>query len=83
MARHKVAAELRWVGQAVQECFKLVCGTVSGFDILPNVDTSAPNAPVAAGSGIDFEDRGTKKLKGVPGEWHLYAARLSDRARIG
>jgi class 3 adenylate cyclase len=38
---------------------------------------------LAAGSGIDFEDRGTKKLKGVPGEWHLYATRLSDRARIG
>jgi class 3 adenylate cyclase len=35
---------------------------------------------LAAGSGIDFEDRGTKKLKGVPGEWRLYAARLSDRA---
>ena len=38
---------------------------------------------LAAGSGIDFEDRGTKTLKGVPNEWHLYAARLSDRARIG
>ena len=38
---------------------------------------------LAAGSGIDFEDRGTKSLRGVPGEWHLYAARLSDRARIG
>jgi class 3 adenylate cyclase len=38
---------------------------------------------LAAGSGMDFEDRGTTTLKGVPGEWHLYAARLSDRARIG
>ena len=38
---------------------------------------------LAAGSGIDFEDRGDHALKGVPGEWHLYAARLSDRARIG
>jgi class 3 adenylate cyclase len=38
---------------------------------------------LAAGSGIDFEDRGDHDLKGVPGEWHLYAARLSDRARIG
>jgi class 3 adenylate cyclase/pimeloyl-ACP methyl ester carboxylesterase len=38
---------------------------------------------LAAGSGMDFEDRGSTKLKGVPGEWHLYAARLSDRARIG
>ena len=38
---------------------------------------------LAAGSGIDFEDRGTNRLKGVPGEWRLYAARLSERARIG
>ena len=26
------------------------------------------------GSPIDFDDRGTHHLKGVPGEWHLYAA---------
>ncbi|HEV3377505.1 MAG TPA: adenylate/guanylate cyclase domain-containing protein, partial [Thermoleophilaceae bacterium] len=38
---------------------------------------------LAAGSGIDFEDRGTHDLRGVPGEWKLYAARLSDRSRIG
>jgi DNA-binding beta-propeller fold protein YncE len=28
---------------------------------------------VAAGSGIEFEDRGIQELKGVPGEWHLYS----------
>jgi class 3 adenylate cyclase len=25
------------------------------------------------GSGLEFEDRGTHQLKGVPGEWHLSA----------
>jgi class 3 adenylate cyclase/pimeloyl-ACP methyl ester carboxylesterase len=25
------------------------------------------------GSGLEFDDRGTHQLKGVPGEWHLYA----------
>jgi class 3 adenylate cyclase len=25
------------------------------------------------GSGLEFEDRGTHTLKGVPGEWHLFA----------
>jgi class 3 adenylate cyclase len=25
------------------------------------------------GSGLEFEDRGTHELKGVPGEWHLFA----------
>lgn len=27
------------------------------------------------GSGIEFEDRGSHELKGVPGEWRLYAHR--------
>jgi class 3 adenylate cyclase len=30
---------------------------------------------LVAGSGIDFDDRGTAELKGVPGEWRLYAVR--------
>jgi class 3 adenylate cyclase len=38
---------------------------------------------LAAGSGIDFDDRGLRGLKGLPGEWHVFAARLSERARIG
>jgi class 3 adenylate cyclase len=25
------------------------------------------------GSGLEFEDRGTRELKGVPGEWRLFA----------
>ena len=29
---------------------------------------------LVAGSGLAFEDRGTHELKGVPGEWRLYAA---------
>ena len=28
---------------------------------------------LVVGSGIEFEDRGTVELKGVPGEWRLYA----------
>jgi hypothetical protein len=27
-----------------------------------------------AGSGVPFEDRGEHELKGVPGEWRLFAA---------
>jgi class 3 adenylate cyclase len=29
---------------------------------------------LVAGSGIRFADRGTHVLKGIPGEWHLFAA---------
>ena len=28
---------------------------------------------LVAGSGLAFQDRGTHELKGVPGEWRLYA----------
>jgi class 3 adenylate cyclase len=28
---------------------------------------------LVAGSEIEFEDRGAHELKGVPGEWRLYA----------
>lgn len=30
---------------------------------------------LVAGSGIEFDDRGQTELKGMPGEWQLYAAR--------
>jgi len=28
---------------------------------------------LVVGSGIGFEDRGERELRGVPGEWRLYA----------
>jgi class 3 adenylate cyclase len=28
---------------------------------------------LVAGSGLRFTDRGSRSLKGVPGEWHIYA----------
>jgi class 3 adenylate cyclase len=30
---------------------------------------------LVAGSGIQFEDREARALKGVPGEWRLFAVR--------
>jgi len=35
--------------------------------------TSSTVKDLVAGSGLEFEDRGSHQLKGVPGEWHLYA----------
>jgi class 3 adenylate cyclase len=32
---------------------------------------------LVAGSGLEFEDRGTHELKGVPDEWRLYAVRTT------
>jgi class 3 adenylate cyclase len=31
---------------------------------------------LVVGSGLDFDDRGSHDLKGVPGSWHLFAVRV-------
>jgi peptide/nickel transport system substrate-binding protein len=48
---------------------------VGASAVADEVLTSATVRDLVAGSGIDFEDRGIRALKGVTGEWHLYAAR--------
>jgi class 3 adenylate cyclase len=35
--------------------------------------TSSTVKDLVVGSGLEFEDRGPHVLKGVPGEWPLYA----------
>jgi len=35
---------------------------------------------LVAGSGIEFEDRGSHRLKGVPGEWRLFAVGAASGA---
>lgn len=39
------------------------------------VMVSGSMPPLVAGSGIAFEDRGIRPLKGVPGEWRLFAVK--------
>jgi class 3 adenylate cyclase len=34
---------------------------------------------LVVGSTLDFEDRGTRQLRGVPGEWRIYALRAAQR----
>jgi pimeloyl-ACP methyl ester carboxylesterase len=65
------------------EC-EVIGGKVGGIAVHTGARVAALAAPgevfvsstvkdLVAGSGIGFEDRGTHALKGVPGEWHLYA----------
>ena len=40
----------------------------------PNdVLVSSTLCDLVIGSGLEFEERGVHELKGVPGEWHLFA----------
>ncbi len=48
-----------------------VASTASAGEVL----VSATVKDLVAGSGIEFEDRGEHTLKGVPGQWRLYAVR--------
>src|SRR5512139_2961104 len=46
---------------------------VSALAGLSEVLVSGTLGDLVIGSGLEFEERGVHKLKGVPGEWHLYA----------
>ncbi len=66
------------------EC-ELVDGKISGIAVhtgarvaahagAGEVLVSSTVRDLVAGSGLEFEDRGLHELKGIPGEWRLYAA---------
>jgi class 3 adenylate cyclase len=57
---------------------------IGGIGVHIGARVSAPAGPndvlvsstlrdLVIGSGIEFEDRGTHELKGVPGDWRLFA----------
>jgi class 3 adenylate cyclase len=63
----------------------LVDGKVAGIAVHTGARVAAHAGPgevlvsstvkdLVAGSGLAFEDRGVHELKGIPGEWRLYAA---------
>jgi class 3 adenylate cyclase len=66
------------------EC-EIVDGKVSGIAVHTGARVAAHAGPgevlvsstvkdLVAGSGLEFDDRGVHELKGIPGEWRLYAA---------
>jgi class 3 adenylate cyclase len=46
-----------------------VAALATGGEVL----VSSTVRELVVGSGIEFEDRGSHELKGVPGEWHVFA----------
>jgi class 3 adenylate cyclase len=65
------------------EC-ELLDGKVAGIAVSIGARVAAQASPgevlvsqtvkdLVAGSGLTFDDRGTQELRGVPGEWRLYA----------
>lgn len=91
-----IAAAVGELGIAVRagvhtgEC-EVVGGKVSGVAVHIGARVAAAAAPnevlvsgtvkdLVAGSGIRFEDRGGHTLKGVPGEWRLFAVATAGPA---
>jgi class 3 adenylate cyclase len=82
-AVHGLGIEVR-AGLHTGEC-ELVDGKVAGIAVSVGARIAAAAQPgevlvsstvkdLVAGSEIRFQDRGSHELKGVAGEWHLYAA---------
>ena len=73
------------------EC-EVVDGKVAGIAVHTGARVAAQAGPsevlvsstvrdLVAGSGLRFEDRGAHELKGVPGEWRLFAVdRVAENA---
>ena len=83
----ELGLELR-AGVHTGEC-ELLDGKVAGIAVSIGARVSARAEPgevlvsqtvrdLVAGSGLAFEDRGIAELKGVPGEWRLYAVAAPD-----
>jgi class 3 adenylate cyclase/pimeloyl-ACP methyl ester carboxylesterase len=79
---HALGLEVR-AGLHTGEC-ELLDGKVAGIAVHTGARVAAEAAPgevlvsstvkdLVAGSGLAFQDRGTHELKGVPGEWRLFA----------
>lgn len=67
--------EVELAGDNVRGIAVHTAARIAGLAESGEVLASSTVKDLVAGSGIEFEDRGTHALKGVPGEWRLFAAK--------
>jgi pimeloyl-ACP methyl ester carboxylesterase len=65
--------ELEVVGTDIRGIAVHTGARVAGMAGPGEVLASSTVRDLVAGSGLEFEDRGSHELRGVPGEWRLYA----------
>ena len=65
--------ELELVGSDIRGIAVHTGARVAALAGAGEVLASSTVRDLVAGSGLEFEDRGSHELKGVPGEWRLYA----------
>jgi class 3 adenylate cyclase len=71
--------EVELEGDAVRGLAVHIGARVAGLARPGQVFATSTVKDLVAGSGLLFEDRGERELKGVPGTWRLFAA-LQDPA---
>ncbi|HET7856417.1 MAG TPA: adenylate/guanylate cyclase domain-containing protein [Gaiellaceae bacterium] len=67
--------EFERLGETLTGISAPIGARVAGHARAGEVLVSSTTRDLVAGSGIEFEDRGLFDLKGVPGEWRLFAVR--------
>jgi class 3 adenylate cyclase len=65
--------EIELSGGDVQGIAVHIGARIAGLAGAGDVFVSSTVKDLVAGSGLEFEDRGAHGLKGVPGEWHVFA----------
>jgi class 3 adenylate cyclase len=66
--------EVEVIGEKVGGIAVHIGARIAGHAAPGEVVVSNTVKDLVAGSGLQFEDRGVRPLKGVPGEWRLYRA---------
>ncbi|HEV2035176.1 MAG TPA: adenylate/guanylate cyclase domain-containing protein [Candidatus Dormibacteraeota bacterium] len=67
------AGEAEAAGQKIGGIAVHIASRVMSAAVPGEVLVSGTLRDLVAGSGVEFSDRGLHQLKGVPGEWHLWA----------
>ena len=67
--------EIELAGDNVRGIAVHIGSRVSALASPGEVLVSGTVKDLVVGSGLEFEDRGTHVLKGVPGQWHTFAVR--------
>lgn len=69
--------ECERIGEKIGGIAVHIGARVAGQAVANEILVSGTVTDLVAGSGIRFEDRGARALKGVPGEWRLFAVAAS------
>jgi len=72
--------EIELAGDDIRGIAVHIGARVTGEAGAGEVLVSSTVKDLVAGSGIQFEERGLRSLKGVPGEWKLFAAGIAPAA---